>query len=199
MRFMRGRLLRTAWGWYRSHEGALGRSTKGPTLNAGQDFQTPHRPSEPLVHGRTTRSHLSPTGSVLIRIVALCGMCALIVAAAAPALADGCSLGVGWHVVLASEAVDPDVFVWDSRTRLIDYAAGRWSDTQAIFAHTTLAQSGTEAVVISCAAGAARPKHTSSEQDIVGVKITRGPFRGRYGWVLATDAHPAREARTSKT
>jgi hypothetical protein len=110
-----------------------------------------------------------------------------------------CAIGVGWRVVLASDAVDPDVFVWDSRSRLVDYAAGRWSDTKTIFAHTVLAPSGTEAVVISCAGGVAHPKYASSEQDIIGVKVTRGQFRGRYGWVLASDAHPAREFHTSKT
>jgi hypothetical protein len=139
---------------------------------------------------------------LLNRVVAICGAaCALVVLVRAfPARADGCSLGVGWRVVLTSEAIDPDVFVWDSRNRLIDYTAGRWSDSRAIFSHTTLAQSGTEAVVISCASAAARPKYSSSDQDVIGVKITRGPFRGHYGWVLATDAHPAHEdQRTSRT
>ena len=113
--------------------------------------------------------------------------------------ASPCSVDIGWHVVLASDAVDPDVFLWDSRSRLVEYAAGRWSDTRTIFAHTILAPSGTEAVVVACAAGAARPKYSSSDQDVIGVKVTRGQFRGRYGWVLSSDAHPAREMHTSKT
>jgi hypothetical protein len=158
---------------------------------------------EHLVDGRTKAFAVPPPRRTLLlnRVVALCGVtCALVVLAPAmPARAEGCSLGVGWRITLISEAVDPDVFVWDSRNRLVDYTAGRWSDTQQIFAHTTLAQSGTEAVVISCAPAAARPKYSSSDQDIVGVKITRGPFRGHYGWVLASDAHPAHEDRTSRT
>lgn len=123
----------------------------------------------------------------------------LLVGATALAVAAPCAVGVGWRVVLASDAVDPDVFLWDSRARLVDYTAGRWSSTQTIFAHTMLAPSGTEAVVVSCAAGAARQKYSSADQDVIGVKITRGQFKGRYGWVLASDAHLTQQARPNKT
>ncbi|MBV9103349.1 MAG: hypothetical protein JO060_07140 [Candidatus Eremiobacteraeota bacterium] len=115
------------------------------------------------------------------------------------AKAAPCAIGIGWKVILASDAVDPDVFLWDSRARLIDYTAGRWSSTRAIFAHTLLAPSGTEAIVVACTAGAAHPKYTTSEQDVVGVRITRGQFKGRYGWVLASDAHPSPGSRRSPT
>ncbi len=118
---------------------------------------------------------------------------ALIFALAASAgRAASCSVNVGWHVALASDAVDPDVFVWDSRPRLVDYAAGRWGNTHAVLAHTMLVQPGTEALVVACAPGAARPEYTSTVKDVVGVKILSGQFRGRYGWILADDAHPIR-------
>lgn len=124
---------------------------------------------------------------------AAAGLLAFALVTAEPAAAAPCSVNVGWHVVLASDAVDPDVFVWDSRPRLVDYAAGQWGDTKAIFAHTMLVRPGTQALVIACAAGQAHPKYSSSDEDVVGVKVLSGPFRGRYGWVLAGDAHPMRE------
>jgi hypothetical protein len=119
-------------------------------------------------------------------------LAAVVASVSMPAAAAPCSVAVGWRVILASDAVDPDVFLWDSRARLVDYAAGRWTDTQTIFAHTMLAPSGTEALVIACAAGAAHPKYSSADQDVIGVKILRGQFKGRYGWVLSSDAHPTR-------
>ena len=113
--------------------------------------------------------------------------------AVVPCRAASCAVNVGWRVVLASDAVDPDVFVWDSRGRLIDYAAGQWGNTQTIFAHTMLAQPGTQALVVTCAPGQAHPKYSSTDEDLVGVKVLTGQFRGRYGWVLASDTHPMRE------
>lgn len=100
---------------------------------------------------------------------------------------------VGHRVVLIAQGADPDVFLWDSRARLIDYSAGHWGDAQTIFAHTLLAHPGTHAVAIACLPGAGRVKYSSSVQDLVGVKVVRGPLRGRYGWVLSSDAHPSRE------
>jgi hypothetical protein len=58
-----------------------------------------------------------------------------------------------------------------------------------------LAQPGTEALVVSCAPAAARPEYTATPKDVIGVKVLSGPFRGRYGWVLADDARPLRERR----
>jgi hypothetical protein len=109
-----------------------------------------------------------------------------------------CVVAVGLKVVLASDAVDPDVFLWDSRTHLVDYAAGRWTTTKAIFAHTQLAPPGTDAVVVACAAGAARLKYSAVDEDVVGVKVTKGQLKGRYGWVLASDVRPARDAHAPK-
>ena len=103
------------------------------------------------------------------------------------AWASACGATTGGHVTLASEAVDPDVFLWDSRQRLIDYTAGQWGNTRAIIAHTLLAEPGTEALVVSCVPSAAHPRYATSDEDAVGVKIMSGPHRGRFGWVLSSD------------
>ena len=100
-----------------------------------------------------------------------------------------CSANPGGHVTLESDAVDPDVFLWDSRDRLVDYAAGQWGNTRAIFAHTVLTEPGTEAMVVSCYPGVAHPKFATGDEDAIGVKIVKGPYKGRYGWILSSDAH----------
>jgi len=135
--------------------------------------------------GRVSLIRVNSARAAVACVILVCGATGLGVAAP-------CSLSSGARVVLASDAVDPDVFLWDSRGRLVDYAAGRWSSTLNIFAHTMLAPSGTEAIVVACAPGAAHLKYSSLEQDVIGVKITRGQFKGRYGWVLSSDTHPSR-------
>jgi hypothetical protein len=102
-----------------------------------------------------------------------------------PAAAAPCSGLVGVRIVLSSDPVDPQVFLWDSRERLAAYATGEWGNTRAIFAHTVLADPGTQAQVIACYAG------VSKAEDTLGVKVMTGPYRGRYVWVLSNDAHPA--------
>lgn len=114
-------------------------------------------------------------------VVALASTCAL--------AAASCNAPAGGKVVLESDAVDPDVFLWDSRPRLIDYAAGEWNNTKSIFAHTLLAEPGTLATVISCVAGVAHPKFGDGVEDAIGVKIASGPYKGRYGWILSSDMH----------
>ncbi len=103
--------------------------------------------------------------------------------------ASECPTGAGGRVMLASDAVDPDVFLWDSRARLVDYAAGEWGNTRAIFAHTILAEPGTRAIIVSCIPAAARPRFGMGIEDAIGVKVLSGPHRGRYGWVLSSDIH----------
>ncbi len=98
-----------------------------------------------------------------------------------------CAAPAGGRIVLESDAVDPDVFLWDSRTRLVDYAAGQWGNTRSIFAHTVLAEPGTQATIVSCVAGVAHPKFGNGDEDAIGVKIVSGPYKGRYGWVLSSD------------
>jgi hypothetical protein len=93
--------------------------------------------------------------------------------------------------MLASDATDPDVFLWDSRGRLVDYAAGQWGNTRTIFAHTILAKPGTPALVVSCEPAVVRPRFSTGDEDALGVRILAGPYHGRYGWVLSSDAHAA--------
>jgi hypothetical protein len=118
----------------------------------------------------------------------------LLVAAAS---ATPCTMPLNARVVLESDEVDPDVFLWDSRTRLIDYAEGNWGDTRAIFAHTVLAEPGTLALVIACFPGVAHPRFSNGDEDAIGVKVVNGRYRGRYGWVLSSDTHAIRTAGQS--
>ncbi len=109
---------------------------------------------------------------------------------AAVATASGCSMLPGSPAMLASDAIDPDVFVWDSRGRLIDWTGGHWGSSKEVLNHTTLAVPGTRALVVSCAPGVARRKYSDINQDAIGVRLTSGQYKGRYGWVLSSDAHP---------
>ncbi|MDQ2909275.1 MAG: hypothetical protein M3R44_08005 [Candidatus Eremiobacteraeota bacterium] len=115
--------------------------------------------------------------------------------------AAACAASRGEHVVLSSEAVDPDVFVWDSRDRLVTYAAGQWRDTRAIFAHTMLAEPGTEAA-LTCSRHAVRASSLPGGSNPLGVLVLSGRYRGRYGWVLSSDvhfsAHPSTHSALSK-
>ena len=101
-----------------------------------------------------------------------------------------CDLLTGQRVVLLSAAPDPDVLVWDSRARLVAYAAGVIDSAQAVITHTTLAKPGTRAVVAMCDGGAVHPKYVAAAFDAVGIRMTTGPYRGKYGWVVSEDVHP---------
>ncbi len=102
--------------------------------------------------------------------------------------AASCAIGTGGRVVLASDQVDPDVFLWDTRDRLVDFAAGHWNSSRTISEHTFLAKPGTRAVVIACTPAFAHP-HYSDAQDVIHVKVVTGPFRGKQGWVMSSDLH----------
>jgi hypothetical protein len=91
--------------------------------------------------------------------------------------------------MLRSSDFDPDVLVWDSRQRAIDYAGGNVHNATELLSHTMLSRPGTRAVVTACLSGTVKPKYTSGSLDTVGVKITNGPLRGRYGWVSSDDIH----------
>ena len=62
---------------------------------------------------------------------------------ALPASASSCSLTAGEPVVLRSSDFDPDVLVWDSRQREIDYVSGNIKNTAEVLTHTVLSKSGT--------------------------------------------------------
>jgi hypothetical protein len=108
---------------------------------------------------------------------------------ASPADASSCALSTGITVVLRSSDFDPDVLVWDSRQRAIDYVDGNIKSASEVLTHTLLSKSGTRAVVIACDPSSSRPRYSSVAQDTVGIKLTTGPDRGRYGWVSSGDAH----------
>ncbi len=79
-------------------------------------------------------------------------------AASALAAAPACAVAAGESVTLRSSDFDPDVLVWDSRQRAIDYVPG-----------------------------SSKPRYANVALDTVGIKITTGPHKGRYGWVTSGD------------
>jgi hypothetical protein len=103
-----------------------------------------------------------------------------------------CQLNVGNRVVLAADSADPDVFVWDSRARLLAYVAGEWKSTKDVLVHTALIDPGTLALVVFCNAGAGRPKYNGIKEDIVGVRLLSGSRRNLWGWVRSSDVHAMR-------
>lgn len=109
-----------------------------------------------------------------------------------PAHAATCDLHAGQRILLASTSSDPDVFVWDSRARLADYAAGAFDDAKFVLAHTHLAKPGTHAIVTACVGGAIKPRYEVAAYDAIGIRVTSGPYRGWYGWIASDDAHPER-------
>ena len=125
---------------------------------------------------------------VVTLIVAVC-------AAATPAAAATCALTSGEAVVLRSSDFDPDVLVWDSRQRAIDYVSGNMKNTAEVLTHTVLSKPGTRAIVISCDPGTSKPRYSALAEDTIGIKITNGPNRGRYGWVSSGDAHTGAAAQ----
>ena len=112
---------------------------------------------------------------------------ALAVFAAAPTV--GCPLSTGSRVVLASQELDPDVFLWDSRASLVSYVQGDY-DVSRVLKHTLLVRAFTKAMVLGCRDVELKsdPGSTSpSPSFLVGVKLTGGTMRGRSGWVSAFD------------
>ncbi len=112
----------------------------------------------------------------------------LLAALSIPVLAAPCGVSVGHPVMLKSGELDPDVFVWDTRQRVIEYASGRWGDTHSVLAHTLLAKPGTRAVIVQCSAGQVHRDGTDP-RDAIGVRLVNGPNKGRYGWVTSDDVH----------
>lgn len=107
-----------------------------------------------------------------------------------------CAALTGQHAVLVSNSYDPDVLLWDSRQRLMDYAAGSWDVAKVLLPHALLARAGTRAVVTSCQVNVVHPKYRLAPLDAVGVKVTSGPYKGRYVWVLSDDLRVDRQRTT---
>ncbi|HEX3465120.1 MAG TPA: hypothetical protein VHS78_13825 [Candidatus Elarobacter sp.] len=89
---------------------------------------------------------------------------------------------------LKSADIDPDVFVWDARQRVVDYASGYWRDAHDVMVHTVLAKPGTRAVVVQCQPGIVR-RQGDETRDAIGIRLVNGPNKGRYGWVTSDDIH----------
>jgi hypothetical protein len=132
------------------------------------------------------------------RFVILALGAALLAVLTAPATMAPCRVPIGQIVILKSSELDPDVFVWDSRKRIVDYAAGDWHGTHDVLAHTVLATSGTRAITVDCHADQIQWRFVESKEDAVGIRVIRGPHRGRYGWVSSEDVHPVERAQASK-
>ena len=113
----------------------------------------------------------------------------LALATCVPAQAASCSVSAGSVMALKSAEIDPDVFVWDTKQRVVAYAAGTWRDTHDVLAHSLLAPAGTRAVVLACDPGIVRPKYVVDAFDAIGVRLVSGPNRGRSGWVTSQDLH----------
>ena len=105
-------------------------------------------------------------------------------AAAAP-----CAAPVGTAVTLRSTDFDPDVFVWDSKTRVAEYAGGHWKNTSDVMNHTLLAKPNTKAVIVACEADKVRSRYADALEDSIGVRILSGINKGKYGWVTSEDVH----------
>lgn len=125
----------------------------------------------------------------MLRHVSVLACASLLIGLSSPSPAGAqCNAARGDRVVLASNgSLDPDVFVWDSMQRLVDYAGGA-DDVDTVMRHTTLASAGTHAVVLNCRPSAARLHVTNAFIDLVGVKLVDGRYRGRFGWIFGTDA-----------
>jgi hypothetical protein len=132
---------------------------------------------------------------VVIRSVVAAVLAAVCVSAL-PADARSCALSTGAAVVLRSSDFDPDVLVWDSRQRAIDYVSGNLTNKSEVITHTVLSNPGTHAVVVACDPGSSKPRYSALAEDTVGIKITSGPNRGRYGWVSSGDAHSGSAAQS---
>jgi hypothetical protein len=111
---------------------------------------------------------------------------AFVIAAGGRAYAQ-CDFKSGSHVVLTSQADDPDVLLWDSRFRLRDYSADSFDVSRELLPHARLVGQGTRATVESCVPDFVQLRLQSGSDDAVGIVITSGKYRGVRGWVLGTD------------
>jgi hypothetical protein len=93
---------------------------------------------------------------------------------------------------LASDAIDPNVFVWDDRPLMERYAFGFQQSTRGILDHTLLEKPGTRAYIVSCQAHGVRVRYSPNSHDAIGIKLLSGPDLGRYGWVIEDDVHGLR-------
>ena len=121
-----------------------------------------------------------------VLFLALAALCAGSVSASA---AQSCRAQRGMHVTLFGGVDDPDVLVWDSRDRLVGYAGGSSDARKFLLPHAILNRPGTSAIVVSCRGQVVHSKFRFDPEDAIGVFITSGRYKGRYGWVSSADVH----------
>lgn len=145
--------------------------------------------AEPCLFDRSHKDSSGRSSQRPLVVVRVLGALALLGAVSLPVQAAPCgSVPVGRAVFLKSGEIDPDVFVWDAKQRVVDYAHGNWRDSSEVLVHTLLAKPGTHAVVVQCYPGAIH-KEGNDPRDLVGIRLTNGPNKGRYGWVTSDDIH----------
>ncbi|GAC1651802.1 MAG: hypothetical protein NVS9B12_00550 [Vulcanimicrobiaceae bacterium] len=93
----------------------------------------------------------------------------------------------GRRMLLLASSYNPDVLLWDSRQRLLDYAAGDWNVKRLLLPHALLARAGTVALIVTCQYNIVHPRYRFAPADAAGVKVASGPYKGRYGWMMAED------------
>ncbi|MDQ2680960.1 MAG: hypothetical protein M3Y21_08065 [Candidatus Eremiobacteraeota bacterium] len=128
----------------------------------------------------------------MLKLLSLLMIC--VWAASAAALAD-CTVRKGSRIVLYGNSGDPDVFVWDSKQRLLDYSSGTYDIDRMLVPHALLTHPGTRALVESCIPNIVHPKFQFAVDDAIGVKILSGSYHGRYGWIKAGDMRTTRRDR----
>lgn len=109
-----------------------------------------------------------------------------------------CAAPAGARVMLRASDYDPDVFVWDAKSRVVDYTAGIWRGVDDVLRHAVLAKGGTQGIVVACETGIVHAKYARDDADAVGIKLTTGPNHGHYGWVTSSDIHPLAQGQASK-
>jgi hypothetical protein len=124
------------------------------------------------------------------------GALALLGALSVSVQAAPCGVPVGRAVFLKSGDIDPDVFVWDAKQRVVDYAMGHWRDSHDVLVHTMLAKPGTKARVVQCHPALVH-RDGYDAKDAIGIRIVNGPNKGRYGWVTSDDIHEVAQPQTA--
>ncbi|HET9343254.1 MAG TPA: hypothetical protein VFO25_10110 [Candidatus Eremiobacteraceae bacterium] len=105
--------------------------------------------------------------------------------------ANACPVSRGAALVLVSQELDPDVFLWDSADRLVRYASGDY-DVQTVLKHTVLVHAFSKAFALGCRKQVIRPSASGDPSGastiyLIGVRVVSGDARGKYGWVLSAD------------
>jgi hypothetical protein len=124
----------------------------------------------------------------MVRRLAIAAM--LLLLSAAIASAD-CHVNRGDRITLFGGADDPDVLVWDSRDRLVQYAGGSADTRKILLPHAILIHPGVAAVISGCVQNVVHPKFRFGTEDAIGIQIATGHYRGRFGWVSSSDVHGA--------